>query len=526
MKKIRRVLAFVLSFVMVFLLFSISVAGAAGKTGENTDYEENFKEYLDKMTGGRIHETGYTYDELYRRDKRGECEHSYILVKADTDLPKPEPIINAMHKDRVIQNGEIGFPFEFGYGIYDIDKNEFFDLIDVWEDEETYPDINGILELLDIGWLIGDLDGDNLLSIADATVLQQCLAKLRSFPVYDELGGGFRLGNAYYVSDHNMDHERDIADATSIQRQLAGITLDKEVPFTLFDEISYPYTEKRITDSPVLRVCRNRNDVGAAFVDIFGGDIPVITEPEPYYTVDLSDSGDGQFEIAEDFFDKNAAVVIGHIVGGMNCSEAVSRLVKSGSVLNIYSDIRCTDAWADPANNYQITVLKVDKDDVSNITQIETHEKFVHYYSDKYIYSDRLEKTDFPDNNSINFVTLLTAQNRYLDYNFGLGLDNDMRVALIKSREEFSALFRTYDDENFPEEFFENNALVVGLAQMYVYESFAKFERIAVSGDTLYADFDFGVEDAEYYGPTVPLINVICKVKKADIENVKNIIVV
>ena len=108
-------------------------------------------------------------------------------------------------------------------GVYIVESDKVTDVIGA-----KYYDLDDFDEIYDAfgyGVLMGDLDGDNEISIADVTQLQRCLADFRSFPDTDSISklNESQLNGVKYYSDFNRDGDRDILDVTSIQRYLAGM---------------------------------------------------------------------------------------------------------------------------------------------------------------------------------------------------------------------------------------------------------------------------------------------------------------
>lgn len=91
------------------------------------------------------------------------------------------------------------------------------------------------------GKLIGDMDKDDELTVIDATLMQRCEVKLRDYPVDDiaEMEGlplryytqtysdSYPYYQVYdeitYFSDFDRNGERDIVDATRLQRYVTYI---------------------------------------------------------------------------------------------------------------------------------------------------------------------------------------------------------------------------------------------------------------------------------------------------------------
>ena len=65
--------------------------------------------------------------------------------------------------------------------------------------------------------MIGDFDGDDKLTVFDATGIQRALAGMAEFRTNDQWEKGV------YISDKDQDGQRTVLDATAIQRHLAGL---------------------------------------------------------------------------------------------------------------------------------------------------------------------------------------------------------------------------------------------------------------------------------------------------------------
>lgn len=111
-------------------------------------------------------------------------------------------------------------PFTFDYGIYDGEEHRFYDLTEI--DFDRY---NGLIEVwreLELSgfsgriyeWIYpGDADGDDHISITDATKIQRVIAGL------DQI-----YSMAAKSADADEDGEVTVLDATRIQRYLAGLS--------------------------------------------------------------------------------------------------------------------------------------------------------------------------------------------------------------------------------------------------------------------------------------------------------------
>ena len=164
-------------------------------------------------------ETGFMdfyqlYDEMFEHhDAAGKVD--WVLLRVESYL-QLTGIYQAIIGNRVVTRPSVGAPFDSGYGVYDVKQDRFIPL-----DGNTVEEYNGLKKTFDErgeGKLLGDIDGDDSITVIDATMMQRCAAKIADYPEADEMGAP--IGNIRCYSDFNRDGERDILDATAIQRYL------------------------------------------------------------------------------------------------------------------------------------------------------------------------------------------------------------------------------------------------------------------------------------------------------------------
>ena len=157
----------------------------------------------------------YTYSDLYIHYKDGEDFHpDWALCQARYIVPEPEPIIELWiggAGGRFIQGGSIQSPFEFGYGVYDVEENKYYGLEEIAGDYSKYDGLIDALAEKNIGTLLGDVNGDNTVDILDATVIQKYAAD-KTYLSYEQEP----------IADVNGDHFADVIDATEIQKYAAA----------------------------------------------------------------------------------------------------------------------------------------------------------------------------------------------------------------------------------------------------------------------------------------------------------------
>ena len=181
----------------------------------------------DDMTGNLVRFKEEYYHIVY---KNGEPDGwDWILVSAlDCSIEYCSVLYDSVVGGRTLSAGAWPYsPFLFGYGIFDMEQDRFFDLTeidfddydglyDLWKDYQIDSVRLGVCES---SVHIGDADGDSDVSILDATRIQRYLAE---------------LCKQYDIALKNRapdgDGEVSILDATRIQRDLAYLDDTPEPP--------------------------------------------------------------------------------------------------------------------------------------------------------------------------------------------------------------------------------------------------------------------------------------------------------
>ncbi len=168
-----------------------------------------------------------TYQELYTHYD-GQDEADWVLVYALTNMVCPM-LTHAVLGDRVFYQNNVYVPFSFGYAVYDIRQDKFYDFVncitgETLQGKGRFKDIEKVTSSLNLGVEIGDMNRDGRLSVKDATQVQRCIAGTIDFPDDDDLTAYIpKTEELSYISDVNRDSRRNISDATAIQRKIAGI---------------------------------------------------------------------------------------------------------------------------------------------------------------------------------------------------------------------------------------------------------------------------------------------------------------
>lgn len=183
------------------------------------------KRFLELYENSIYTDTHY-YDELYYHyDENGEIDWA-LIEQCSYNAPPWE--CHCVFKGRIFMYGD-HYPISFGYGIYDVKEDKFYDIVNNNFDYSKYDDLEEVFESINPGYLIGDADRDGKLSVMDATLIQKCVAMLDSIEdkefldYYVDNPSGNSVFPRYIFSDFDCDGERTVMDATAIQMKLAQV---------------------------------------------------------------------------------------------------------------------------------------------------------------------------------------------------------------------------------------------------------------------------------------------------------------
>lgn len=203
-------------------------------------YRERLKEYYNLCEYDEDPYMGLMgYQELYyHRDSNGDID--WALIQCYSGLESPIELL-AIVGNRVLHPGRDLHPFSTTYGIYDVKNDKFIDACTSGSTLSEAYNYDGFVRAFDeivgggMGWSmadvdnqgkgkpLGDLDNDNKLTIVDVTMIQRCVALMTDYPATDAFAVTYDFRRTHYYSDFNLDGERDILDATCIQRYLVGM---------------------------------------------------------------------------------------------------------------------------------------------------------------------------------------------------------------------------------------------------------------------------------------------------------------
>lgn len=202
----------------LFLFASVCAAPASALDSAAPRYLDAFQERLKDGCG-----TLESFEELYYHKVNGETDWALVHGKGSWELCW---CVFSVLGDRVLSSGTGDLPFEYDYGIYDVQQKQFISIEEAFASGD-YPDLPAVMDDLNIGRRRGDMDNDGKLTIQDATALQRCLAEFSAFP-QDNSFEGINLSEKDHpretvmISDADSSGVTDINDVTEIQRILAS----------------------------------------------------------------------------------------------------------------------------------------------------------------------------------------------------------------------------------------------------------------------------------------------------------------
>lgn len=190
-------------------------------------YGDDFVRYVSERSTATYVPEIWTYEELYiHEDSSGETD--WVLLDAlvgNAELWMGFGIVG----NRVIMQGPSEI-FEFGMGLYDVKNDTFIDLTDM-TDLSAYHGLEEAIDRYGRGTLLGDIDGDDEITVVDATMIQRCEARIADYPESDLITCEEYIDENFrpltYYTDFNRDGGRDVTDATCIQRYLVGASYPK-----------------------------------------------------------------------------------------------------------------------------------------------------------------------------------------------------------------------------------------------------------------------------------------------------------
>lgn len=338
-------------------------------------YEDRFvEEYVGTFEGFTPE---YYYDELYYHcDENGKRD--WVLVYATNLTASPWEVQETV-ADRIFFNAAEIHPFNFGYGVYDVENDCFAGLTN--KILEKYDGLYDAMVELKIGIPLGDADDDRVLSVMDATFIQRAEAQLVEYGRFDCLYGFGSIGGfeVKYVSDFNLDGERNILDATAIQRKIAKINVEdvEDLEFVVTKSDDYEHF-RNLSDMPenVESVpYENEHEIAQ-----FATNMSKYETTGECYTVAIIKSVE-QYNILfnekapqydEEFFESNWLVVSLTLCSDLLTEAPITAIKKNGDTLYVCSDpVRVNLELAAPqALQMWLSIVSVDIDELKDIKNI------------------------------------------------------------------------------------------------------------------------------------------------------------
>ena len=226
----KRVVSLIITFLIVSSFLSVSASAYVPEWIADKGYlyaDRFFKNWSKEGIDDALEAHAYIeYKELYyHRDETDTID--WVLVRGCANMTPPVPSeVHSKFGRYYLVNGDLEYTFLGGIGIYDVKKDQFFDISNdpFWGTSLNYVDYreyDGFIEALEsVDWSsedvyfarVGDLDIDNEVTILDATLLQRWLAEL-AYPPITTVGPEAR-------ADFDDDGDITVLDATAIQAYL------------------------------------------------------------------------------------------------------------------------------------------------------------------------------------------------------------------------------------------------------------------------------------------------------------------
>lgn len=231
MKKIFAVL------LTISLLAGLFTFPAYAEKSANAEYL--YKEKFLSMYGNKGFTYGdlslWDYDEIYYHTSEETGETDWCLVfacsyRSEQEYSPYEGYIVWQLRLEGIEihsvSDPIYNPFVTGYAVYDVEKESFFDIMQLTtssfgEEEDWYGDdvYIGLKKKLLLDFVnryneFADIDRDDRTTINDVTYIQKNVAKLTSLEKESKI-----------LADANRDGKIDITDATAVQKYLAALDI-------------------------------------------------------------------------------------------------------------------------------------------------------------------------------------------------------------------------------------------------------------------------------------------------------------
>ena len=522
-------------FLALVLIASCLQLTAAAK---DMSIEQKFRLMLEDMEldPSSLHSTDrYFYEELAQYPAQ---DPDWVLLRAGLTSLEPQGVLD-IHwgtlGNKFVSSGYDSLPFSFGFGVYDVKKNAFCDVVDAWDmDFANLHSVWNSLESRDeisldaVMLRIGDADGDCKVSILDATRIQRILAEMDADRIDLSLSKqncarGLAIGS---ICDYDRDGRLTILDATKIQRSIAGLPNNLESKLTLDKRTKYLSGGEGVENTAQL--ITNTPELDAFYLSY--GENANASDPDYVSRKDIAGYDDAYFE---------KKMLIG-CYAFLNSSSGQLRYQGASLGNDGTLDVRFmydigSSATADVNNRFVlIEASKAFTDDIYDVRIDVTAEKKTASIIAEIPSESQITATVPDDLNSggyrevVGEKLMISGPGEY-DYGFSYLLDDigTGYVMLIRSRKDFERYLPEFDKEGtLDDEFFDENAVLAVLEYGGAAETYAVLSDIAVyRATTLWCSSRIGhhyIFDPEepLESPTDPIIWTLLKIKQSDVQSV------
>ncbi len=221
------------AFILCLVLLLAAPLSVSAETAVKDEYKQHLINYLAKTYSPTFYDSkpeDIPCTLIYEHSRASAYESEvpdYVIIEYLTW--GDSAFSCGLFGDYVLRSGQISLCYPLGHYVVVPKTGECFTLREAWDN--SLLNIEAPFEEGIIGRRIGDINNDRVVSVKDSTMMQKFLSKLidkESFTWnFDYYHGAADFDRndfvSGYYSDFNRDGERDIKDATAIQKFVAGI---------------------------------------------------------------------------------------------------------------------------------------------------------------------------------------------------------------------------------------------------------------------------------------------------------------
>lgn len=139
--------------ILLILALAAGLLAFPAHAAEKPYYDRYLAQYFEGAEPYTYDDLGvYFYEVPYVHRTNGRTD--WALVHADSGVHQ-EVLLNAVRLGRYVSACDVAYPFEVCYGVYDAERDCFYDLREI-EDESRYPDLQEVLDTYHVGKRLGD----------------------------------------------------------------------------------------------------------------------------------------------------------------------------------------------------------------------------------------------------------------------------------------------------------------------------------------------------------------------------------